>query len=191
MVYRGRNRAVAVVIASVWERGELLQRAIESVRNQTIGPVETRIVIGMPRLKAYHAACDVDAEYVTWLDDDDYMLPNHLETLVTGARASGADVIYTKSRQETPDGRSRVIGEEYAEHKLWEWDFIANAYIYRTELVRKMDGFPSARTSAWGAIHFKALALGAKFHFVDVDEPTLVITIHDGNVTNKVKLNDR
>lgn len=188
MNYQGRRRSVAVVIASIWERGDLLARAIESVRNQTIGPVETRVVIGMPRLRAYHAACDVDAEFVTWLDDDDYMLPDHLETLVNGQRESGADVVWTRSIQRSEE-RDTPQGFDVPPEKLWEFDYIANAYIYRTSLVREIGGFPSANQSAWGAIHFEAMRLGAKFHFVD-HEPTLIIDLHAGNMTNKAKLNE-
>jgi hypothetical protein len=188
-VFHGRNRAVAVVIASIPERFNMLLRAMESVRTQTLGPVETRIVIGMPRLKAYKAACEVDAEFVTWLDDDDYMLPDHLETLVRGQRATGADMVYTRSVQRTSEGQERIIGEEFGYDKLWGWDFIGNAFMYRTSLVREMGGFPSARKSPWGAIHFETARLGAKFHFVD-HEPTVVVNVHDGNLTNKVKLNE-
>lgn len=189
-VYQGRRRSVAVVIASLWERGDMLTRAIDSVRGQTLGPVETRIVIGMPRLRAYRAACEVDAEFVTWLDDDDYMLPDHLEVLVQGQKDSGADMVYTRSVQKTLDGRERIFGEEFATEKLWGFDFIANAFMYRTSLIREMGGFPSARKSPWGAIHFEGVRLGAKFHFID-HEPTLIVNVHDGNLTNKEELNDR
>lgn len=187
MIYRGRNRSVAVVIASIPERHDMLLRAMDSVSAQTIGPVETRVVIGMPRLRAYKTALEVDAEFVTWLDDDDYMLPNNLEVLVEGQRRSGADVVYTKSLQRDVDGNEMVLGEDVPVEKLWEWDYIANAFMYRTSLVRTMGGFPSPRTSPWGAIHFRAMELGARFHFVDVEEPTLIINLHEGNMTNKAE----
>jgi predicted O-methyltransferase YrrM len=88
---------VTVVIPSLPERGEQLERAVASVWQQTTAPFAVVTHIDHKRQGAHAARnaalAKVQTEWVAFLDDDDTFHPDHLETLIDGANETGADVI--------------------------------------------------------------------------------------------------
>jgi glycosyltransferase involved in cell wall biosynthesis len=86
-------RNVTVAIPSIPGREQLLARALESVAAQTTAP--RRILVHTDTER--HGAAwtrnrllrQVRTGWVAWLDDDDELLPNHLEVLIRGANNSG------------------------------------------------------------------------------------------------------
>lgn len=116
---------VAVIIPTC-ERQDLLRRAIDSVRKQTKQPHEIIVVndapwspvrgIGPARIiettgkrgcgmarKLAMSVLDPQTECVCYLDDDDVLLPNHLE-LLSQAIKNGAPYAFSKAKFIYPDG---------------------------------------------------------------------------------------
>lgn len=89
---------VTVVVPTIPIRGALLARAVESVMAQTWKPGAISIAVdlnhkghGPTRTRATMAAT---TEWICYLDDDDELLPQHLERLITCQRETQADLIY-------------------------------------------------------------------------------------------------
>lgn len=93
---------VTVVIPTLPERAKWLERAVGSVDRQSAPPKEVIVHIDEDRAGAHvarnAALKQVTTEWVAFLDDDDMFHPDHLETLVTGANRSGADLISTYAK---------------------------------------------------------------------------------------------
>jgi hypothetical protein len=97
---------VTVVIPSLPERSEWLERAVRSVDRQSVQPFEVIVQIDKKRLGAHvarnAALRKVRTEWVAFLDDDDWFHPNHLAVLIDGANQSGADLIGTYPTSDPP-----------------------------------------------------------------------------------------
>jgi glycosyltransferase involved in cell wall biosynthesis len=204
---------VTVVIPTICGREELLARALASVDAQARPPdaviVEhddhdpTAPGDGQARgLGAWHARnralTKVTTDLVAWLDDDDELLPNHLQVLAgahESAAADGAtaDVIYPTNRiyplgAHDPaacpvGGRLRPpwgvpFGPEQARHILKTANFIPITYVARTATVRAVGGFPQPGTQAWPhdeddwGLLWRLVHVGARI--VHIDAPTWV-----------------
>jgi hypothetical protein len=91
---------VTVITATIPPRSGMLARSVGSVANQTLKPKAHLIEVDLHRTGAA-ATRDrllrrVDTEWVAVLDDDDELLPDHLETLTSGS--DGADLVYSHFR---------------------------------------------------------------------------------------------
>lgn len=91
------NRDVTVVISTIPKRRNLLNRALESVYNQTVLPAAISIAIDTNRdggaVTRSRAMSAVQTTWLAHLDDDDEFKPNHLERCLEHAEYSGADII--------------------------------------------------------------------------------------------------
>jgi glycosyltransferase involved in cell wall biosynthesis len=87
------------VIPTIPGREDLLARAVASVKDQTLPPAELRIQVDRDRRGAAwcrnEALARVDTAFVAWLDDDDTLLPDHVQTLVDGHNETGADLVFS------------------------------------------------------------------------------------------------
>lgn len=155
---------VSVAITTIPGREHLLQRAVQSVLRQTVLPVELHVQVDKDRRGAAWARNEaltlVTTEWVCWLDDDDELLPEHIETMLAGADESEADLIYTYA--EFVGGRDPLairIGEDFvpepidvpwslvAETSLRKYgNFIPVTNMVRTEAMRAVGGFPEPGT---------------------------------------------
>lgn len=148
--------------------------ALRSVATQTVGPVPVawnldRSGAGCGAMKNVGLA-QVATPWTAFLDDDDWMFPLHIETLLWGA-AEGADLVYSRPIICGPDGR-RV--EDWPEIpfnpvRLRQQNMIPCGYMVRTETARAVGGFPE-RTEAvpysdWGFL-LRLLDSGATFAYV-------------------------
>lgn len=114
--------AVSVIIRTK-NRPTLLRQALISLSNQTYRNFEIIVVedgqvcskeiideFKYHRINYYFANCDVgrskigniglslaNAEYINFLDDDDFLLPNHLETLISFAKNRTEYLFHTDS----------------------------------------------------------------------------------------------
>lgn len=89
---------VTVCTATIPTRVELLQRAIQSVTNQTLKVKEHFIKIDLDKL-GQPAVLDqiieqATTKYVAILDDDDELLPNHIELLYKKIIETDADLVF-------------------------------------------------------------------------------------------------
>jgi glycosyltransferase involved in cell wall biosynthesis len=95
-------------------RNGLLRRAVDSVWRQSWTPAGISLAIdtrgeGAPATRQRALNGVVGTKWVAPLDSDDYFLPPHLESLVTHAEETGADLVYSWFKVETNTG---VILEE-------------------------------------------------------------------------------
>ena len=94
-----RIAGITVVIPTIAPRYELLHRALASIDQQTLKPFE--IIIEQDDFKEGAAIVrdrglrQVTTPWVAFLDDDDYMHPEHLQKLTTRAMVTGADYVFS------------------------------------------------------------------------------------------------
>lgn len=93
------DNGIGLVIPTIWPRRTRLARALASVGSQTLLPVD---VIVQDDAVGVGAAITRDAglrrvrtPWVAFLDDDDWLYPDHLETLLTAALSDGADYVWS------------------------------------------------------------------------------------------------
>lgn len=91
---------VTVVIPTIQGRGHDLSRAIHSVQEQSVGFLNLDLHIisdvdGLGPAVMRNVGVDhADTEWIAFLDDDDYLYPNHLEVLLRAAETTEADVLW-------------------------------------------------------------------------------------------------
>lgn len=99
---------ITVVIPSIPPRASLLTRALGSVAQQTVQPESIIVEIdhdgdGAPATRD-RGLRKVTTEWVAFLDDDDEMKSNHLETLLRCAEIEGADYVFSYYEIVDPSG---------------------------------------------------------------------------------------
>lgn len=122
------------IILPTFNRRAFLPRAIECVRKQTFRDWrllivndggedvedlvkechDERIVYfnrphGGKAAQLNFALKQVAAPYITYMDDDDDVFPNHLERLMATVRETGADLVYSDTYLTTLDAEGKVI----------------------------------------------------------------------------------
>jgi hypothetical protein len=189
-------RNVTVAIPSIPGREQLLARALESVAAQTTAP--RRILVHTDTER--HGAAwtrnrllrQVRTGWVAWLDDDDELLPNHLEVLIRGANDSQADLVYSYPEiigvpdpLAVCDDDGNVVTEPIdiqfgPRQEQWlreRGNFVPVCYLVRTALLKQVGGFPEphsvpvpAGNNSGGCEDslalLKLLDAGARFHHV-------------------------
>lgn len=93
---------ITILTSSLPERADMLAEAIKSVREQTV-PVPHLVYVDHLRQSPSHAynllARGADTEWITFLDDDDTLMPHHVETLLASIEEDPeVDVVYTRPR---------------------------------------------------------------------------------------------
>lgn len=90
--------AITVVIPTVPSRAEYLERALRSVKTQTLQPARVVVQVDTDREGAgvtrQRGLEKVLTPLVAFLDDDDEFLPQHLERCLAHLQAKGADLVY-------------------------------------------------------------------------------------------------
>lgn len=93
------NPRITVVIPTIAPRAALLHEAIASVQRQRLLPVD--LLVSRDKHHAGAAAtraqgvAQVKSEWTAFLDDDDLMLPHHLEALAACQVVTGADYVFS------------------------------------------------------------------------------------------------
>lgn len=92
---------IAVCIPSIPPRHSMLQRAVGSVRLQTMPAAQIAVVVdagregaAMTRQRALERV-ESSMQWVAFLDDDDEFKPGHLAALYSHAMATEADYVYS------------------------------------------------------------------------------------------------
>jgi len=97
---------ITVVIPTIRPRHALLRRALDSVAAQTRRPSAVVVVEDIAKDGAaatrHRGLMMSRTEYTAFLDDDDEMLPNHLETLHTTAIEHGAGYVWSRFQVAEP-----------------------------------------------------------------------------------------
>lgn len=136
-----------VVIPTVSRRWEMLSRAVGSVALQTLAPLRVTVELDSDRAGAAatrdRALPTVATEWVAFLDDDDEMLPQHLDRLHSTAMETGADLVYpwftvVGGTDPFPQLFDRPYADGYTQTTV--------TFLARTELVVAAGGFSGDHT---------------------------------------------
>lgn len=186
--------SVTVLIATIPGREGMLQNALDSVESQYRQPDAVHVEHDPLRTGAARTRNrglrHVHTEYVAFLDDDDELLPHHIESLMRVAEETEADVVYPTPRFEghRPDS-IRVLHqgrwtppwglpftEDLRQHLILRNNFIPVTAVVKTASLRRVGGFPEPGSSDYRLSHaedwlmFRRLALKG-FRFVHYDGP--------------------
>lgn len=168
-----------MVTAAVEGRFDLLRRALDSVRAQTLQPVDHLIAVDYARRGTGPTldklARAVDTEWIATLDDDDELLPHHLETLY--AQRHEADVVYPYCRVV---GRRPLhyVNRPFDPVLLRQRNFIPATALIRTATLRAAGGWPNHRLQDY-KLWLRLLDAGARFQHVP--EVTWIYHYHGKN----------
>jgi cellulose synthase/poly-beta-1,6-N-acetylglucosamine synthase-like glycosyltransferase len=161
----GGEMRIAVITPSITTRANLLEECKESVRKQTypaeihaieideqkVGPaiLRNKLVAGLPS----------EITHVAFLDDDDIILPRHLELL--SAQAENADVVYSP-----PTGYGSGSIHAFNAKELPGRNHIGMTSLVRRSMFEKVNGFwDKARFEDWD-LWLRILKAGGRFVYV-------------------------
>jgi len=89
---------ITVVIPTIPQRPHFLHDALESVKAQTLQPVEIIVEHARdnegPAFVRNRAVEKVTTDFIAFLDDDDWLLPDHLEKLAALQEQEDADIVW-------------------------------------------------------------------------------------------------
>lgn len=144
------KNGITVIIPSIPPRADYLQRAVASVLSQTFPA--TALLIEFDHDKTGPAATrnraleKVQTKYVAFLDDDDQMLPYHLEKLHACIVEHDADLVYpwfqvVSYRKTAGWDCLGAEGLPFDAAELKERNFIPMTVLAKTKTVRRAGGF--------------------------------------------------
>jgi len=134
-------RALASVAAQTWRPIEIvlvdaLARGIEMERH---AGVPVRVVRDGPldRPRAANAGLvNARGAWITFLDEDDEVEPDHVAHLMAAVAVAGLPVAYSQTRLVAPDGRERVFGGPFDRAALLRSNYLAiHAVLFSREFV--------------------------------------------------------
>jgi glycosyltransferase involved in cell wall biosynthesis len=178
---------VTVVIPTIPPRSHLLQRAVASVHDQMVQPKMTVIEYD----KNHEGAAvtrnrgleRVETEFVAFLDDDDELLPNHLELCLDEIERTGADLVYPWFiTNDMTDPLPGAYGRPFSEKILRAGNYIPVTVVARTESVRRAGGFinmPNDFGACWEDWGCWLRMVDAGARFVHLPERTWVWNRHE------------
>lgn len=158
---------IGVAIPTIPVRTKQLERALASVLSQTRFPDQISVTSDTAREGAAanrnRAARALDTDWIAFLDDDDTLEPNHLDSLLKTAIDTDADLVYpwfhirggvdplavrdVDNNLRTPLGLD--FGPHMRQYILTEGNFIPVTYIVKRELFNDVRGFPQPLSDEW------------------------------------------
>lgn len=169
---------LTLVTATLSERSEMLAEMLESVAAQTRQP-DAHVIVkdeGVGFVDTVNEAVSrVTTDYFCLVDDDDLLLPHHVETLVANLVA---DIVWTWVRV---DGRNWNPNRGYEPGRLLQENYIPSNMAMRTGLWRDLGGYRHGpKHPDWDMLQ-RCESAGATFH--NVPEVTWVYRFHGGNMS--------
>ena len=155
----GATASVTVVIPAIPPRAAMLERAMESVRAQT---VRARVVIEADDDRTGSAAtrnraiARVETEWMLCLDDDDVLMPWAVQVLTEAQAASGADVVSGGAWIPQAPGHGEPVAPPapgWVDPAVVTARSVLNvSSLARTKLAREAGGFTFRRDPGTGAM---------------------------------------
>jgi hypothetical protein len=136
---------ITVCTAHIPVRSELLTRAIQSVRAQTLTPENHLISVDYARrggpATLDSAIAGANTEWVATLDDDDEWLPNHLEVLYSVAMDTSADLVFSHFRMNYSETAGHLEPFKGLPFDNANPRQTTNVFLVKKELVLRVGGF--------------------------------------------------
>lgn len=187
--------SISVVIPTLPKRDDLLGAALKSVYDQLFPAREICIAVDSQRegaAKTRQRALELaTCEWVAFLDDDDEMLPMHLNSLVGCAEKTGADYVFSwfmRAKGGDPLGHfGKVFNPAVPHHTTM-------TVMVRRELALEAGfvNYPGADDRNWSGedwqFTLRCIELGAKI--VHHPEETWIWRRHSGNSSGVVGKGD-
>lgn len=191
---------VTVLTATAGRRPQMLAEAVDSVRRQTVPPLEHIVVddgsysvapidgvvvhqvsqrgLGPARNAGLELARGVA---VALLDDDDVWHPHHLATVWSAMEQTGADVVYADCHEVGRRDGYAIDVRDFDPQLLEQENFICvPATLVRLDALRAVGGFGAGSLEDWDTWKRMARA-GARF--VHVPVVTVTYRFHTDNLT--------
>lgn len=170
--------SLTLVTATLPERAGFLSEMLASVCDQTVQPAVHVIVRddGRGFVETVNRAVGmIDTDFFCLVDDDDLLLPQHVEVLSANLLA---DVVWTWVSVE---GRDWNPNQGYVPGLLQEKNYIPSNMAMRTSLWHDLGGYRSGlHHPDWDMLK-RCEQAGATFH--NVPEVTWVYRFHGGNMS--------
>lgn len=190
------------VVIPVRNRAELVKRTLASLREQTLAPDAVilvdngstdgtldvlrqypgAIVVEEPRPGAAIARnsglARVESEYVLFFDSDDVMPPRHIEEITAGLKAAGNPAIGAFDMVLVGlDGKrypKPFRTGDPLKMQIFHSTLSTQRCVVRTELARKVGGWPEALT-VWDDLEFgiRLLVACPKVSYIRISQPVL------------------
>jgi glycosyltransferase involved in cell wall biosynthesis len=192
-----RDNSITVVIPHISPRHVPLLRAIRSVTDQTHTVDAISVFTDTEKKGAGRtrnmALAMARTSWVAFLDDDDFLHPNHIEVLLRHALETGSDVVYSACRVIHTE-----LGVIPADHPAWEeWgrpgkpfdaellrqrSYLPVTSLVKTSLAQRssFEPPPGSHYDDWG-FYLGLLDLGATFSHIN--EVTWTWTHGDHNTS--------
>lgn len=191
---------ITIIIPSIPIRAQYLSDALQSVARQTHLPDQVLVRIANDKKSAPEQRDEmlsqVKTQWIACLDDDDYLLPNHLDVLLRCAKETEADMVYPWYTVEGgSDPFAHFFGVPWDNSKPHQ---VPITNLYNTELVRSCGGWSNfgkfdvenVGTSSDGqragedyCLLLRMIEAGAKI--VHIKEKTWVWRHHDKNTSGR------
>lgn len=161
---------VTICTATISTRTELLKRAIESVKNQTLQPFEHLIILDSNK-EGHCIILDkminqAKTKYVAILDDDDELLPNHIELLYKKIVKTNADLVYPHFKYSNlPDGGhlERFKGKPWDNNHPHQ---VPITWIAKREAILEVGGFSEGFDIFSNELDAEGNRVGQDFHLI-------------------------
>lgn len=166
---------ITLIVPTIPPRKHLYERLMRSVYAQT--KVPDRTIVDLDVAHTGSAATRnrllerVTTDFVTMADDDDEMMPHHIQTLWEGQQESGADVVYSGYQVVGgTDPRPDRKGKPFDAEELRRGSYITIHSLVRTSLAQaaRFEFDPVSGMDDHG-FYLRLLDLGATFHHVPVE----------------------
>ena len=161
---------VTVCTATIPTRIELLKRAVKSVETQTLKVKEH--LIQLDDKKEGHALVldnlvkNAKTKYVAILDDDDELLPNHIELLYNKIVQTDADLVYPHFKYSNLSDGGHL---EKFRGKPWDNNYphqVPITWIAKREVVLEVDGFSGGFDIFSMEVDNEGNRIGQDFHLI-------------------------
>jgi hypothetical protein len=175
---------VTVITAALPTRQPMLQEACASVAAQTVPPAAHLVGVDHRRdgsaVMRNRLAFAADTPWLAFLDDDDLLLPHHLEALL--GTVDGADVAYSYCHVQ---GREWTPNRPFDPDALRASNYIPATVLIRSDAFRRAGGFrPSGQVQhGWEDWDLWLRLLDAGCRFAWTDTVTWLYRFHEGNKT--------
>lgn len=161
---------VTVCTATIPTRAHLLKRAFESVENQTLKVKQHLIEVDEKR-EGQSSVLDrliktAKTKYVAMLDDDDELLPNHIELLYQKITQTKADLVYPHFRYSASHDAGHL--EKYR-GQPWDNNYphqVAITWIAKRKTLLEVGGFSQGFDINSYEVDNEGNRVGQDFHII-------------------------